>query len=228
MKHLTLTAIVAAMCFTGSAAIAQEPQHPADKSPQHGSQASHEFIDHLTIAGMAEVQLGKLAQERASNPEVKAFGQMMVTDHTKAGNALKPIAAQLRVNQPTQLDQQHKELADRLSKLRGAEFDREYINAMVTGHEKVVSELKTRAGNRMTSTEPTADRPVPDPTTGSSDPRVGTTRPAPAPEPGVAGTSGSMSGPGEEKLTDWAAKTLPTAQQHLEKARELQQKIGTR
>ena len=67
---------------------------------------SKAFVNDLTIAGMAEVQLGKLATERAANPDVKAFGQMMVKDHTQAGNELKPIAAQLNIPQPTQLDQQ--------------------------------------------------------------------------------------------------------------------------
>ena len=88
-------------------------------------------MNDLTIAGLAEVQLGKLAAERASNPDVKAFGQMMVKDHTQAANELKHIASQLKVQQPTQLDQKHKDLADKLSKLQGNEFDREYINAMV-------------------------------------------------------------------------------------------------
>ena len=45
---------------------------------------SKAFVNDLTIAGLAEVQLGKLAAERGSNPDVKTFGQMMVKDHTKA------------------------------------------------------------------------------------------------------------------------------------------------
>jgi putative membrane protein len=109
---------------------------------------SKAFVNDLTIAGMAEVQLGKLAAERAANPDVKAFGQMMVKDHTQAGNELKPIAAQLNIPQPTQLDQKHKDLADKLSKLQGAEFDREYINAMVMGHQEVAAKLRTRVEHK--------------------------------------------------------------------------------
>ena len=68
----------------------------------------------------------------------------MVKDHTQAANELKPIAMQLNVQQPTQVDQKHKDLADKLSKLQGNEFDREYINAMVTGHEEVAGTLRMR------------------------------------------------------------------------------------
>jgi putative membrane protein len=105
---------------------------------------SKAFVNDLTIAGLAEVQLGKLAAERASSADVKAFGQMMVKDHTQAANELKPIATELKVQQPTQLDQKHKDLADKLSKLKGSEFDREYINAMVSGHEEVAGKLRMR------------------------------------------------------------------------------------
>ena len=104
---------------------------------------SKAFVNDLTIAGLAEVQLGKLAAERGASPDVKSFGQMMVKDHTQAANELKPIAMQLNVQQPTQVDQKHKDLADKLSKLQGSEFDREYINAMVMGHEEVAAKLRT-------------------------------------------------------------------------------------
>ena len=99
----------------------------------------------MTIAGLAEVQLGKMATERAANADVKAFGQMMVKDHTQANNELKQLASQLKVQTPTELDQKHKELVDKLSKLQGSEFDREYMNAMVQGHQEVLGKLRARA-----------------------------------------------------------------------------------
>ena len=130
---------------------------------------------------------------------------MMVKDHTLAGQELSRIASELKSRTPAQLDQKHRELVDRLSKLRGAEFDREYMTAMVAGHEEVAADLRMRSGNRLTSNEPqTADRPV-----------SGT---APV------GTSGAALG--EEALTQWATKTLPTVQQHLDRARELQAKVS--
>jgi putative membrane protein len=160
---------------------------------------AREFITQMTIAGMAEVQLGKMAEEHGANPDVKSFGQMMVKDHTQANKELAEVASQLKVQPPTQLDQKHRELADRLSKLQGSAFDREYMSAMVKGHEDVASQLRMRTGNRMTSATPaTPDR--------SAEP-VGTT------------------GGGEQALTQWAIKTLPAVQQHLERAREIEQKV---
>ena len=118
----------------------------------HRPPDSKAFVNDLTIAGLAEVQLGKLAAERGASPDVKSFGQMMVKDHTQAANELKPIAMQLNVQQPTQVDQKHKDLADKLSKLQGSEFDREYINAMVMGHEEVAAKLRTRVERRLRPT----------------------------------------------------------------------------
>src|ERR1041384_5864618 len=120
MKRSAIGAIVMALAIATASAVAYA-QAPATDSKT--------FVNDLTIAGLAEIQLGKLAAERGSSPDVKAFGQMMVKDHTQAANELKPIATELKVQQPTQLDQKHKELADKLSKLKGNEFDREYINA---------------------------------------------------------------------------------------------------
>ena len=74
--------------------------------------------------------------------DVKAFGQMMVKDHTRANTEVTQIAKQLNVTPPTHLDMKHRELIDRLSKLKGAEFDREYVTAMVMGHEEVSAKLR--------------------------------------------------------------------------------------
>ena len=93
---------------------------------------------------MAEVELGKMAAERSTNAEVKKFGQMMVDDHTAAGDKLKAVASQHNIPVPTALDETHRDLRDKLAKLQGADFDREYMNAMVDGHEAVASEIESR------------------------------------------------------------------------------------
>jgi len=68
----------------------------------------------------------------------------MVEDHTAAGNQLKAIAAQHNVEWPAALDDKHRDLRDKLAKLTGAEFDREYMSAMVEGHEGVANKLESR------------------------------------------------------------------------------------
>jgi putative membrane protein len=95
--------------------------------------------------GMAEVELGKLAVGKAQNPEVKRFAQQMIADHTRANNELKTLAGKKSVTLPTDVGAEHKATMDKLSKLSGAEFDKEYVRAMVEDHEKDVKEFQTQS-----------------------------------------------------------------------------------
>jgi putative membrane protein len=95
--------------------------------------------------GLAEVQLGKLAADKASAAEVKQFGQRMVDDHSKANDQLKQLATSKGVNLPTDLDRSTQREMDKLSKLSGADFDREYMKHMVSDHKKDVSEFKSES-----------------------------------------------------------------------------------
>ena len=62
------------------------------------------FVHEAAIGGMAEVSLGKLAAEKATNPDVKQFGQRMVDDHSKANDELKTYASQKGVTLPADVD----------------------------------------------------------------------------------------------------------------------------
>lgn len=94
---------------------------------------------------MAEVELGKLAAERASSPDVKQFGQRMVDDHTKANDQLKQVASEKGVTVPDKLSAKDEATKDRLEKLSGEQFDHAYMRNMVTDHTKDVSEFRTEA-----------------------------------------------------------------------------------
>jgi len=100
------------------------------------------FIHEAAVGGMAEVELGRLATEKATNPDVKQFGQRMVDDHGKANEELKTLASQNGVTLPTTLEPAHKVTLDRLSKLAGASFDRAYMQDMVKDHDKDVAAFK--------------------------------------------------------------------------------------
>ncbi len=104
------------------------------------------FARQAMLANKAEVKLGELAGERAQSPAVKDFARMMVRDHGNALETLKQAVRGFDVDEPAQLDAKHQALYDRLSKLSGAEFDREYMKAMVDGHREVVDMLDNRAG----------------------------------------------------------------------------------
>jgi len=106
--------------------------------------ADRDFVKDLAIAGMAEVELGRLAVEKAATPEVKKFGQMMIDDHTAAAEKLKSIASKYNIPVPTEMDDKHRDLRDDLAKKSGLEFERSYIEAMENGHNDVLDKLGSR------------------------------------------------------------------------------------
>lgn len=107
--------------------------------------ADRTFVTKAAQGGMAEVELGKLAVEKAENPDVKKFGQRMVDDHTKANDQLKQIASKYNISIPSSLDAKDHALKNRLEKISGAQFDRAYMEAMVKDHKADVAEFQKEA-----------------------------------------------------------------------------------
>jgi putative membrane protein len=160
------------------------------------SAGDRDFVEDMAIGGMAEVELGRMAMERGASPEVKRFGDMMVKDHSMAGDELKQVAMQHSIPMPAGLDQKHQDLKTTLSNLKSAEFDREYMKAMVEGHEDVVDRLQTRA----------------------SEDRFGGDKGEVKPE--------RSDNPVEAALNQWAAKALPTVRHHLDEAKRINDGLG--
>ncbi|MFN7949670.1 MAG: DUF4142 domain-containing protein [Blastocatellia bacterium] len=106
------------------------------------SAAGREFMMTAAQGGQMEVQLGQLATQKAANADVKQFGQRMVDDHTRANQQLMQLASQLNVSLPQELSSEGQQTMDRLSKLSGAAFDREYMSHMVKDHQKDVAEYE--------------------------------------------------------------------------------------
>jgi putative membrane protein len=100
------------------------------------------FVMNAAIGGMAEVEMGKLATQKASDDRVKQFGQKMVDDHSKANEELKSVASAQKIDIPTSLDSKHQATIDRLSKLSGTAFDRAYVREMVKDHNEDVKEFQ--------------------------------------------------------------------------------------
>jgi putative membrane protein len=94
---------------------------------------------------MAEVQLGKLAQEKASNDQVKQFGARMVQDHSKANDELKQVAGSKGIQLPTDLDAKHKSDMKRLQGLSGAAFDKAYMTHMLADHKMDIADFQKEA-----------------------------------------------------------------------------------
>jgi len=182
MKNLVIAGAVA-LAVSAVPAFAQNARKPAGtqeaKKPAAAAmKADDHFVMTAAQAGMAEVELGKMASEKATKDDVKKFGQRMVDDHTKAGDELKSIAQAKNIVWPTDLDPKHRAVRDRLMKLTGEGFDRAYMQEMVGGHQKVAAMLKTES------------------------------------------TSGK-----DPEIKAWAAKTLPTVEDHLKQAREISHEV---
>jgi len=103
------------------------------------------FAVEAANGGMAEVILGKLAMEKASDPRVKDFGAMMVKDHSQANAELKKIAAARNITLPDSISADEQKLKNDLSAKSGADFDKAYVQAMLDDHKDDIKAFKEAA-----------------------------------------------------------------------------------
>ena len=97
--------------------------------------------------GMAEVELGKLAQEKAVNAKVKDFGAMMVNDHSKVNNGMKALAKSKGITLPNVIDKAEQKVMDELSAKSGADFDKAYVKNMIEDHKADIKEFEKATKN---------------------------------------------------------------------------------
>jgi len=185
-RMMSLAAVVVAGCVSAQSWTAAQAEQNSSRNGRHGapakgkvSAADRKFMMKAAQGGMAEVTLGQLATQRASDSAVKGFGQHMVRDHSKANAQLQQLAARKGVTLPRDIGAEHKAALARLSRLPGPAFDRAYMKDMVEDHEKDVSEFREESREAR-----------------------------------------------DANLKAWAAKTLPTLQQHLQMARSINQSVS--
>lgn len=97
--------------------------------------------------GMMEVELGKIAAQKASNKKIKDFGEMMVKDHTKANDELKKLAAEKNITLPATISEDKQKHIDNLNKESGKDFDKDYIDMMVKDHKDDIDLFEDAAKN---------------------------------------------------------------------------------
>ena len=129
---------------TAASATAGAPRNTQSDASQLSSQ-DRKFVMDAAVGGMMEVEMGRMAAQKAASADVKAFGQRMVTDHGKANEQLKQIASRMGVTLPTTLPADKRQEMEKITKLSGAEFDRMYMSHMVKDHKKDVSEFDKQA-----------------------------------------------------------------------------------
>lgn len=98
-----------------------------------------DFAVKAADAGLAEVELGKLALEKATDQRIKDFAKKMVDDHQRANDELMTIATRHNITLPPVISEEHVNKQRKLMEKSGSEFDQEYIDLMVKDHDKVVS-----------------------------------------------------------------------------------------
>jgi len=113
---------------------------PADKE-------TADWMVEVADGGMTEVQVGQLAQDKATNQRVKSFAGMMVQDHSKANDELKSLAGQKNVTLPADISDDHKKHKEDLSKKKGKDFDKAYMKMMVDDHQKTVDKFEKASKN---------------------------------------------------------------------------------
>ncbi|HKP32968.1 MAG TPA: DUF4142 domain-containing protein [Chitinophagaceae bacterium] len=110
-------------------------------------ESSADFMVKAANGGMMEVELGKDAQQKARSKEVKDFAEMMVRDHTTAGNELKALARQKNVTLPDTVSGNHRDHMMDINKKTGNDFDKAYMDQMVDDHQSTVDMFKDVADN---------------------------------------------------------------------------------
>jgi len=107
-----------------------------------GSHDTAAFVSNASQSDMYEIQAGQIAQKRSKNADIKAFGKMMVTDHTKTSKEIGPLAKAAGQTPATSLDNRRQGFLDNLNKASDADFDKTYIDQQVAGHEEALSLLQ--------------------------------------------------------------------------------------
>ena len=149
MHKLILTASLVA-ALTGAVSAASAKEQPGQK-----------FITKAIEGNLAEVQLGQLAQQKGASDGVRTFGQQLVTDHTAANQKATAVAGQMSVTPPSEPNKQQKAVYDRMAKLSGDAFDRQFVKHMVDDHKKDVAEYQKAAKRKNDPAAGYADETLP-------------------------------------------------------------------
>jgi putative membrane protein len=110
--------------------------------PNDSIQADRELVRHAAADNLLEVQLGQLAQRRATNSTVQKFGRNMVIDHQKLERQWTDLAAKHGMRFKPALSSVQQGQLTRLERAGRPEFDREYMITMIKGHTKDAADLK--------------------------------------------------------------------------------------
>ena len=223
MRRIGLLLWAAAIIVAGGCSKAESTKAPVQEQPTSktaavgtaGSTATNDadFVHDVAIMNMAEMELSRMALEKATSPDIKSFAQRVIDDHGAAETKLKGLVSGNPINWPSQLDDKHQKSTEELAKTQGAEFERDYVKAVVYGHQDFAAKLESRLELHSLADWKTA--------------AAARTQSKALPEPGVALRDVAILPEKSDnaltmKINQWAAETYPVAQKHLDTARTLE------
>ena len=134
----------------GTPATSEQPGQPGARPGAVGAggaganvKSDGDFVRDVALKNMAEIELSRMALDKTTNLDIKSFAQRMIEDDSAAGDKLKSVVSGQAIDWPAQLDDKHRETADELSKKQGVDFDRDYLKAMVEGHQDLTAKLES-------------------------------------------------------------------------------------
>jgi putative membrane protein len=134
--------LVAMFLFAASStSLAQESTRPTI--------SASEFVEKAGAGGLAEVEMGELGVQKATNGQVKAFAKRIVTDHTKANQQLNSVLKGKGLEVPSSRSAMHKAMMDKFRQEdAGKDFDRSYMEQMVQDHKNDIELFETAADDK--------------------------------------------------------------------------------
>ena len=112
-----------------------------------GQSKEHEFLTEAAQGNLAEIQLGELAVQRAANPRVREFGELLRMDHSAALKRTAAVAKSLQAETPTEPTTEAKRHYDGLAQLSGSQFDAAFVSHMITAHEAAIANYSSNASS---------------------------------------------------------------------------------
>lgn len=147
-KSMTLYRIIA-LGFAGALAVGSNAAAQTMNAPAGTLvKADQNFLNKAMEGDLAEINMGKLAQQKGQSQDVKQFGQMLEQDHSQHLEKAKQTAQQMGFTPPTEPNAKQKKTYDQLSKLSGAQFDRQFAQDMVKDHKEAISTFGKEAKSK--------------------------------------------------------------------------------
>ena len=143
-KGYIFAAITALLIAAPAASFAQGAPTRSAQRPATSATA-RSFLTDAARGDAAEVKIGTLAEKNGGSAQAKDFGKMLVTDHTKAGQQVKATAQQVGATIEEQPNSEQQKDYDKLSKLKGAAFDKEFARMSVEDHQKDIAKFQQEA-----------------------------------------------------------------------------------